>query len=83
MPPAGQPAITQGSIRSGGNVAKWAPAYGLLATVQTERLFLVADAIVLPLLVYEYFVVDPLVGWLWSIDEWLPGPLAHDPTGLL
>ena len=31
----------QGSINSDGNVAKWAPLYGFLFTVQTDLLFFV------------------------------------------
>jgi hypothetical protein len=38
MPPSGQPARMHGSIRSGGNVAKWAPLYDFVVTVQTDRL---------------------------------------------
>ena len=37
-PPLGQPASMQGSMRSGGKVAKWASLYGFVDTVQTERL---------------------------------------------
>src|SRR3990167_10573390 len=40
----GHPAFTIGTIKSSGNVAKWASLKGLVVTVQTERLFLIPSA---------------------------------------
>jgi len=39
VPPSGHPAFMQGTINASGYVAKWASLYGLVVTVQTERLF--------------------------------------------
>ena len=50
--PSSLPASMQGSIKSGGYVAKCASLYGLTVTDQTERLFFVG-----------YDFVSPLWGW--------------------
>ena len=42
------PANMQGSIKSGGNTAKWLPLYGLFVTDQTDRLFFVGYDYVSP-----------------------------------
>ena len=52
MSPTSLPANMQGSIKSGGYVAKCASLYGLTVTDQTDRLFFVG-----------YDFVSPLCGW--------------------
>ena len=48
MSPTSLPASMQGSIKSGGYVAKCASRYGLLVTDQTDRLFFVGYDFVSP-----------------------------------